>query len=510
MGMWLSKKGQKKVRPAYEKDFQSPIPTQVISNGEYMPIPQTREQAQVQARIMDKGETLGKKHGVNRRDFLKTASGMAAAFLAMNEVHGQFFKVDPAEAADPDVAAERAQNLADQMIFDDQTHFIRDDYTWTGLNFLREFAKGNNPEKTPWNRALVGATPTLSDFHFVHYLKEMYLDSDTTIALLSNATFDDPEKWLISNDTAAHTRDTLNKISGTKRMYVHGLFWPGHPGNLEDMDRLASSLKIDGWKGYTVGDPLGPSDWPWMLDDEKLTYPSYQIAEKYNIRNICVHKGLMPDNYEQAFPTWKYATVDDLGKAAQDWPNLNFIIYHSAIRPLFDAVQANADFERTGRLPWIDEMAEIPEKYGVTNVYGEIGSSFAMTTITYPRMCTYLLGRLVKGLGSDHVVWGTDSIWYGSPQWQIDAFRRIEIPMDQQKANDFNPLGPADGPVKSRILGLNSAALYNVPLTAKGRPVQDFDNDTLAQVKRDYIEAGANRSNMYYGWINDERSKFNV
>ena len=39
-----------------------------------------------------------------------------------------------------------------------------------------------------------------------------------------------------------------------------------------------------------------------------------------------------------------------------------------------------------------------------------------------------MMGTLIKGLGHDHVFWGTDSVWYGSPQWQIEAFRRLEIP----------------------------------------------------------------------------------
>lgn len=507
---WFRPDQLKQVRRAYEKDWETPLPTQIVSNGEYMPAPQTPQQAEVEARMKSKAEVIGKKHGLNRREFLKTASGMAAAFLAMNEVYGNVFQVNPAEAADPELAGARLAAMKGQFILDDQTHYVKDDYSFEGLLFLRQFAMGNNPEKTPWNRALVGKTPKLSDFHFENYLKDIFLDSDTTIALLSNATFDDPKNWLLSNDAAIGTREMLNKISGTRRMLAHALFWPGHPGNIEDMQRSASLLKPDAWKGYTVGDPLGPSDWPWMMDDEKLTYPSYEVADKSGMHVIAVHKGLMPDDYEKSFPTWKYAKVDDLGKAAKDWPQLSFLMYHAAIRPLFDAVKANADFEKSGKLPWVDDLAEIPAKYGVNNVYGEIGSAFGMTAITYPKMCAYMLGRLIKGLGADHVVWGSDSIWYGSPQWQIEALRRIEIPVDMQKKYGFMPLGPADGPVKAGIFGYNSARLYNVPLTADMRPVEDYANDGLAKVKADYEAAGTNRSNMYYGWIRKERVKANV
>jgi hypothetical protein len=60
------------------------------------------------------------------------------------------------------------------------------------------------------------------------------------------------------------------------------------------------------------------------------------------------------------------------------------------------------------------------------------------------------------------VVWGTDSVWYGSPQWQIEAFRRIEIPQKIREKHGFSPLGPADAPVKAAIFGQNSARLYGI------------------------------------------------
>jgi predicted TIM-barrel fold metal-dependent hydrolase len=82
--------------------------------------------------------------------------------------------------------------------------------------------------------------------------------------------------------------------------------------------------------------------------------------------------------------------------------------------------------------------------------------------VSAPRYCAGILGTLIKGLGADHVLWGTDSVWYGSPQWQIEAFRRIEIPEDIRKKFAFAPLGPADGEVKTKIFGANAAKLHNV------------------------------------------------
>jgi len=102
-----------------------------------------------------------------------------------------------------------------------------------------------------------------------------------------------------------------------------------------------------------------------------------------------------------------------------------------------------------------------PSKYGVKNVYGDLGQIFARAP--WPTaVCAAMMGQLVRGLGADHVVWGSDAIWTGSPQWQIEALRRLEIPDDMQKKYGLKPLGPADGPVKNAIFGENSAPSLQV------------------------------------------------
>ena len=105
--------------------------------------------------------------------------------------------------------------------------------------------------------------------------------------------------------------------------------------------------------------------------------------------------------------------------------------------------QAWAEFEASGRIKWTSDLADIPAKYGVSNVYGEVGTSFANSAVAHPKFAAAMVGTLIKGMGVDHVVWGTDSVWYGSPQWQIEAMRRLEIPEDMQKKYGFAPLGGA-------------------------------------------------------------------
>ena len=121
---WLDETQRAQCTRAHDSDmFQSPIPTRMISNGEYMPPPQTNQQKQVEERIKELSNTASKKLGMDRRRFLASTGGMAAAFLAMNEVFGRFFNVDPIEMFEPEAYAQ-AGTPRDLFVFDDQLHMV--------------------------------------------------------------------------------------------------------------------------------------------------------------------------------------------------------------------------------------------------------------------------------------------------------------------------------------------------------------------------------------------------
>ena len=143
------------------------------------------------------------------------------------------------------------------------------------------------------------------------------------------------------------------------------------------------------------------SKFPFRLDDEKLIYPFYEKAVKAGIRNVCVHKGLMPADYEKSWAgVWQYNTAWDIGKAAKDWPQLNFIIYHGCLQAFQEPPdRVLAEFEKTGEIKWASDLARIPEQYGVSNVYAEMGTSFAASCTANPRFAAALLGTWIKGMG---------------------------------------------------------------------------------------------------------------
>src|SRR5438105_84382 len=483
------------LQPAETSSFPSPVPTQIVSSDEYMPVAQTEKQREVEARLKELSGRLARRQGLSRRRFFQTASGMAASFLVMNQVFGRLFEVGEAEAATPDMAAERAQGLSSQFIIDGHTHFLRDDTRLMGFIKARE-AVG----KAGWNKQIGDKEQTIDDLKYSNYVKEIYMDSDTKVALLSNSPSEVPEDWFIPQDQVFKTREQVNKEAGSRRMMAHFTITPGWPGWLDQVDKAIEIYKPDSWKGYTVGDNTHKelAHYPYRLDHEKLMYPFYEKAAKSGIKNVCIHKGLFAPAVEEKFPRLRpYADVSDVGKAAKDWPQLNFIIYHSGYRWVGGSpADGMKEFDETGRSSWASDFAEIPEKYGVSNVYGDLGQLFAWTAVAQPRLAAAVMGLLVKGLGADRLVWGTDAVWTGAPQWQIEGLRRLEIPEDMQKKYGFAPLGSADGPVKTAIFSGNSARLYGLEQHA-----EIVRHDRLGALKTDYDRNGPGRSNLRYGYV---------
>ena len=502
---FLSDDDRERLKPSELLPHQTPIPTQVVSSDEYFPYPQTGKQRELQARLLDFADRLASRQGLSRRRFFQTAAGMAAAYVAMNETFGNFFDATHAEAANSAMAEERADAFKDQFIMDMHTHFLRDDTRLNNFIAMRA-AVG----KAGWNKDLADKEQTIDDLKYDNYVKEIFLDSDSKIVLISSAPSDIEQDWFLTNEQMAAARDKVNKRFGSRRLFAHAIFTPGQPGWLEKVD-AALELKPESMKGYTIGDNTHKetSRYPWRMDDDKVAYLGYEKFVKAGLKNVCVHKGLFAPPLDRQFPNLRgFADASDVGQAAKDWPQRNFIIYHSAYRHVGgDPKLALAEFERTGRISWTSDLADVPERYNVTNVYADVGQLFAMTLIAEPRVTAALMGVMIKKMGSDRVCWGTDAVWTGSPQWQIEGLRRFEIPEDMQKQYGFAPLGPATGPVKSAIFGGNNAKLYGIqPKKAE----LEFKNDKLTALKAKYDKAGCEPNNLRYGYVAEPISDFSV
>ncbi len=172
-----------------------------------------------------------------------------------------------------------------------------------------------------------------------HYVKEVFGDSDTVMAIISGVPTRDWDKNPLPPDQMVATRKYVNDLAGSQRVLSHGLLRPNLGAKeLEEMERQVKDLKIDAWKMYT-GAELGEK--AWFLDDEKVAYPFWERTKKLGIKNLCVHKGLPLGFFNE-----KACTPLDLEKAAKDWPDLNFIVYHSGFRGIGCARQGH---RRQGR-----------------------------------------------------------------------------------------------------------------------------------------------------------------
>ena len=583
---WFSEEQLDRVERAdVVDDLRSPIPTQMVSNGEYMPNPQTETQKRVEAHIRELARSVSRHLGISRRQFLAGTGGMAAAFLAMNKAFGDdYFDVGAEEMYDPQAGRDR-RPPANLFVLDDQLHTIRSSRVGPG-NALRAIAQGLHsnlnpldlPDElggvnTPWNPALVGLDNLNSNFHLVQFVKDVYLDSQVTVGVLSNNTSaavpgevprapkniteSEAGEFLSAPQTAA-VRNWINEIAGSTRMLAHGQLFPGvgnqHDPVYGDYHRWQiENLHPDSWKGYTSANSAKLDADPetlfrrWRLDDEAVAYPMYEVitAPEYRHQlvkhpgfyNICIHKGLSTNAGEDpalGFPV-------DIPGAARDWPMLNFVIYHSCIRPGFWVLNALNDI-RSGRT-----LEGVPEILWCTkffvdgapyrNVYAELGTTFASSVITFPSVCAHILGQALKFFGEDRIVFGSDAVWYGSPQWQIEAMWRFQIPSSMRREFGYPRL--TEG-AKRKILGLNSARLYKIgasghltddPDNGQGNPmakagrgeyhpvpvnyealipeslkrIMEFPgfamNDNLSKLRREYLAQGGLPSNTRYGWV---------
>ncbi|MBI3990094.1 MAG: amidohydrolase family protein [candidate division NC10 bacterium] len=418
-----------------------PIPTQVRTNEEFIPMPKTGQQRHVDHVLNEYADQYGKVRGLSRREFFQTASGMAAAFLAMNKVYGmKFFDVEEVEAADEAAAVEAAARMGGQFIFDIQTHHLRSDtligVTDPNLKMLADLLGGLRAGQVPGSG--------LKDLNKANFLREVFMESETSMVILSGNPAEKDELNAHPVDQMVRSRDEANMKLGAVRMLAHGLIAPNlGVSNLDDMERQVSQFKISAWKGYTadgVGTPGG-----WFMDDERVAYPVYEKSRRLGVKHICIHKGLQVLWFAD-----KYSRVNDLEKCALDWPDLNFVIYHSAF-------------------PYFSDLANIRRWKGyLTNIYGELGSTFALNVVGAPEQCAHVLGQLVTYLGPDNVCWGTDSIYWGSPQWQIEAFRRFQIPEPIAKGYGYMQLTDE---IKAKILGLNAAKVWGIDPAAKMREI---------------------------------------
>ncbi|MDF0642814.1 MAG: amidohydrolase family protein [Nitrospira sp.] len=471
----------------------TPIPTRNVSNGEFIPVPQTLQQGRVEYRAAHLADRAAGRLGISRREFLRSTGGLAAALLTMNGIFGRFFEIGEVELFEPSAFAE--QQGDPYFIFDVQTHYVSADYDPTDAERRRKGAVSKQAlialrrriREAGVNPALAGDRGTMDDLSWQNFVKEVFLDSETSIGLISTPPGPYPQAAVVPPKEMAHIRDEINRLAGSRRMLAHGLATPQlGSADLDFMAMQAETLGVEAWKCYTGSCPKG-FDRGWWMDDETVSYPMLEQARKLSVKRVCVHKGL------PLGPVPEYNHPKDLIRAAKDFPDITFLVYHSG----FKTVEGIDDvFAQSGEILWTTEFCRMKKREpGLTNIYMELGSTFAQLVTAQPGMCAHLIGQIIEAFGVEHVLWGTDSIWYGSPQWQIEAFRRFQIPDEFVERHRYQPL---TRDVKAKIFGLNAARVFDVDVTATRR---DVPRDYLGRMRMSYLEEGPEPSHRLYGWV---------
>src|SRR5207247_1733750 len=211
----------------------------------------------------------------------------------------------------------------DQFIFDIQTHHVDVSHKWY------DDTPDGKKVKT-FFMALRSEGKSLEDkldlLNRTHYVKEVFFDSDTVMAVISGVPTRNWDKNPLPPDQMVATRAFVNDLAGSQRVLSHGILRPNMGRKeLDEIERQIKELKID----------AGPQQIPWISD-------------------------------------------------------------------IFAILKRNP---------------------AIKNIYFELGSTFGQLSAFAPETCMHMLGQMIQTAGADHILWGTDSIWGGSPQSQIERLR---------------------------------------------------------------------------------------
>lgn len=465
--------GAHRYRDEREPDRPAPLPFRPgpISNGEFVPPPPSARDREVARRIVAGADAAARRAGVDRRRFLQGAGGMALTLAVLNQAAcggedqaaprssgsapqttaprrttttaGRYDVPDPT-----DVPACEAALGGDEFIFDVHTHHVVPGRPWEqNAPRIRDMVLGLVP-------AGCAEADPLTCLDRAAYLHDMFLASDTTVALLSDVPNSGPDDAPIPFDDALGTQalaDSLT-VGGASRVLVHNVIAPNFgplEARLDDMSQRVASGKVAAFKVYTA---WGPDRQGYALDDPAIGLPVVERARELGVKVMCGHKGLPLLEFDRRFNGPR-----DLVALAARYPDMDFVVYHGA----FELQTREGPYDPADAETGIDSLVRAMDDHGVppnANVWAELGTTWR-ETMNDPDQAAHALGKLLKRVGEDRVLWGTDGIWYGSPQPQIQAFRAFRIDEATAAEHGYPLLTPE---LKAKVLGLNAARLFGL------------------------------------------------
>jgi hypothetical protein len=484
------------------------------SNDEYFPSPPSPEQLAIMALQDAEVERWRRKFNMSRREFVRTSAALAIGFWAIDVVrpgiYGNYGGASAVSTGRPDACdlewagrkgLETVRNLPGEFVFDVQSHHVDPDGMWRVTNpAIHAFFSAVWPQTREGGEA--DPIENLSRFH---YLKEIFLDSATSQTVLSVVPTSPDTNNPLPIEEASQTIDVVNELARSQRSVMHAFVMPNRGGSgdstptveppryLEEEMQLMMERaekyrdRLRGWKTYCAWGDV-PNASGWFLDSDtgaRFLQQVKAVHEKYPEipATVATHKGFALPGFDQ-----RAAAPRDVGPAAKANPDVNIIVYHSGYDTGDEQKAYRGDAEADSGTTTVDGFIKAlrennydaprfrknGEKFGnVPNVYAELGSVWR-DTMSDPDQAAHLLGKLINHVGPKRVVWGTDSLWYGSPQPEIVALRRFEFTAKGREMYGLpyglegdveDPTRKAPDPsrtIRNGILGRNVAGAYRV------------------------------------------------
>lgn len=467
----------KKSRP--EPDLLPPLNFHAPSNGEFCPLPPSRRAVEAEQRWLAMVETKHRRLGMTRRAFANSSCGMAAALLAINQAACSSAEKSKASGGTtsggcgPDGCGTTSggfgggsgtgSGAGTTSTLGGAGGFMVDDDMTEDMDMADEMMSGNEfildvqthvstPIAEPWD----DGPP---DERALDYITQIFVQSETAVAVLSGIP---ATRALGAPETAARNqmRELIQRLGGT-RLLIHGNAEPERgAAELDYMSELAGQFPLSAWKVY-------PHEGSLLLDSDELGPPFVARARELGVLLVAAHRGIWDDAGYAA-----NASPADVVRTAAAAPDLNFLVYHSGYESTRDE---NHPYDPNAADQFgVDRMVKALEDSGIGpggNVYAELGSTWA-NIMTDPEQAAHVLGKLLKVLGPDRILWGTDSVFNGIPQSQIVAFRMFQIPEAMQLDHGYPALSQA---IKDKIFGLNAARIYNVDVSATRTAISEDD-----------------------------------
>jgi hypothetical protein len=299
--------------------------------------------------------------------------------------------------------------------------------------------------------------PALDCVDLATYLHDMFLASDTTVAILTDVPNSGASTAPMPFPEALSTQEITAGLvhGGASRLLVENIIAPnvGPIGAvLDEMSGAVQSGPPAAFKVYTAWSPSGQG---FSLEDPTVGLPTVQHAHDLGIKVFVAHKGLPLVNFDPAFNH-----PDDMVALSRQFPDMNFVIYHAA----WDPSQVEGPYDPNAAIG-IDSLLVALDRHNVApneNVWVDVASLWRQL-LTQPDQASHALGKLLSRVGQQRVMWGTDSIYFGSPQAQIMAMRAFQITEEFQEQYTYPALTDE---VKAGVFGLNAAKLFGLDPTA--------------------------------------------